>query len=97
MIPQAATAMPSAKTVVIVRPSETKNIFDRIQRTYDEAMLLDDGALEQLLWQIARVQHKAIEQRAYQIFLDRGGTHGQDLHDWLEAERLLVGSPRLNQ
>lgn len=84
--------MPSAKTAAAVRPIETKNIFDQIQRTYDEAMLLDDGALEQLLWQIARVQHKAIEQRAYQIFLDHGGTHGHDLDDWLEAERLLVGS-----
>ena len=31
-----------------------------------------------------------IELRAYQIYLDRGGVHGQDVEDWLRAERELV-------
>ncbi len=30
-----------------------------------------------------------IERRAYEIYLERGGSHGQDLEDWLQAEREL--------
>jgi len=31
-----------------------------------------------------------IELRAYQIYVERGRTHGQDVEDWLQAERELV-------
>ena len=31
-----------------------------------------------------------IELRAYQIYLGRGGAQGQDLEDWLRAERELL-------
>jgi len=31
-----------------------------------------------------------IEVRAYQIYVARGGAHGQDVDDWLQAERELV-------
>jgi hypothetical protein len=31
-----------------------------------------------------------IELRAYQIYVERGGTHGQDVEDWLQAECELV-------
>ncbi len=30
-----------------------------------------------------------IERRAHRIYLERGGTHGRDLDDWLQAEREL--------
>ena len=30
-----------------------------------------------------------IAQRAYELYLARGGTHGRDLEDWLEARRQL--------
>ena len=30
-----------------------------------------------------------IRQRAYERFCERGGEHGRDLEDWLEAEREL--------
>jgi hypothetical protein len=30
-----------------------------------------------------------IAQRAYELYLARGGTHGHDLEDWLEARRQL--------
>ncbi len=30
-----------------------------------------------------------IELRAYQIYFERGGAHGHDVDDWLEAEREL--------
>ncbi|MFI5397447.1 MAG: DUF2934 domain-containing protein [Candidatus Binatia bacterium] len=30
-----------------------------------------------------------IAQRAFELFLARGATHGQDVEDWLRAERQL--------
>ena len=31
--------------------------------------------------------HEEIALRAYEIYLQRGSVHGQDLDDWLQAER----------
>lgn len=31
-----------------------------------------------------------IELRAYQIYLERGGAQGNDVEDWLQAERELL-------
>lgn len=33
--------------------------------------------------------NEEIAARAYEIFLLRGGSHGSDLEDWLQAEREL--------
>lgn len=30
-----------------------------------------------------------IARRAYELFIDRGGEHGHDMEDWLQAEREL--------
>jgi hypothetical protein len=35
-----------------------------------------------------------IRQLAYDIHVERGGTHGQDLDDWLRAERELEAKYR---
>jgi hypothetical protein len=35
----------------------------------------------------------AVARRAYEIFQNRGGNHGADLDDWLEAERQLRPGP----
>jgi Protein of unknown function (DUF2934) len=38
-----------------------------------------------------------VARRAYALFLSRGGQHGRDVDDWLEAERQLMSngaSPR---
>jgi hypothetical protein len=35
----------------------------------------------------------AVAKRAYEIFQNRGGDHGADLDDWLEAERQLKPGP----
>ena len=32
-----------------------------------------------------------ISRRAYELFLERGGTHGADMDDWLRAEHELGG------
>jgi hypothetical protein len=31
-----------------------------------------------------------IAERAYELYLERGGTHGQDWEDWLIAEREVM-------
>jgi len=33
-----------------------------------------------------------VARRAYELFLERGGTHGQDRNDWLSAERQLLST-----
>lgn len=40
-----------------------------------------------------------IAERAYQLYIERGGRHGKDLDDWLEAERELArrGSKRTSR
>jgi hypothetical protein len=38
----------------------------------------------------ARPGREEIEVRAYQIYIQRGGTPGQDVEDWLQAERELL-------
>ena len=35
----------------------------------------------------------AVAKRAYEIYQTRGGSHGADLDDWLEAERQLKPGP----
>ncbi len=35
---------------------------------------------------------EAIARRAYEIYTARGGTHGYDIEDWLQAERELLGN-----
>ena len=35
------------------------------------------------------IQQK-IEKKAYELFEQRGASHGSDLEDWLEAERIIL-------
>jgi Protein of unknown function (DUF2934) len=35
------------------------------------------------------LSHSEIAEAAYQRYLNRGGAHGQDINDWMEAEREL--------
>ncbi len=37
------------------------------------------------------VTKEQIATRAYQLFVARGGRHGYDIEDWLQAERELLG------
>jgi hypothetical protein len=38
-----------------------------------------------------RPTRKQIEQRAYELYLQRGGQDGWDFDDWIAAERELLG------
>jgi hypothetical protein len=35
---------------------------------------------------------EAVKRRAYELFLERGGIHGEDWNDWFSAERQLLGA-----
>lgn len=65
--------------------------------------LEDEQTFEQVFSQMEALAHDArkkspmheeIALRAYQIFLQRGGLHGQDLEDWFEAEWQLLAERR---
>ena len=40
---------------------------------------------------------REVEARAYEIFLERGGTHGSDMDDWLRAESELQAKPTIER
>ena len=40
--------------------------------------------------------HPQIAHRAFEIYISRGGDHGQDMGDWFEAERQLVAELQRN-
>lgn len=42
---------------------------------------------------VRRPTHQEIAARAYQIWLERGMTHGHDVDDWLQAEYELMQTP----
>ena len=39
----------------------------------------------------ATVSAEEVSRRAYELFLERGASHGADIDDWLRAERELGG------
>lgn len=57
---------------------------------FPKSAVWDERRLEELLCQAAGFQRKQIERCAYEIFLNRGGTHGHDVDDWLQAQRELL-------
>jgi hypothetical protein len=44
---------------------------------------LDDKAL-----------YEMIEKKAYELYEERGGEHGKEMDDWLEAERIVLGKKK---
>lgn len=42
-----------------------------------------------------RLRHQRIAEKAYELYQRRGCCHGQDLDDWLEAERLVLAKIEL--
>jgi DUF2934 family protein len=39
---------------------------------------------------VAAPDRERIASRAYELWIQRGGAHGRDVEDWLDAERELV-------
>jgi len=47
--------------------------------------------------QMVKVSPDEIAQRAYELFMARGGAHGSDLDDWLVAESELMRGRGMRQ
>jgi hypothetical protein len=47
--------------------------------------------------QMVKVSPDEIAQRAYELFMSRGGVHGNDLDDWLIAESELMRARGMRQ
>jgi hypothetical protein len=47
--------------------------------------------------QMVKVSPDEIAQRAYELYMARGGAHGNDLDDWLIAESELMGARGMRQ
>ena len=43
------------------------------------------------------INRERIANRAYELYMARGGADGQDLQDWLEAEREVEGERASNR
>ena len=41
-----------------------------------------------------RTLQEMIAKKAHELYEKRGGGHGSDLDDWLEAERIVMGKKR---
>ena len=41
-----------------------------------------------------RTLQELIAKKAHELYEKRGGGHGSDLDDWLEAERIVIGKKR---
>jgi len=47
--------------------------------------------------QMVTIPQEEIAERAYQLFMARGGAHGNDVDDWLHAESELVRARLMRQ
>ena len=54
-----------------------------------ERATANERALKSRVTQLAVVTDNDIARRAYELFLARGGEHGHDVEDWVQAEREL--------
>lgn len=61
--------------------SDMTNSEQIVPREQPSTMDSPEGSTE------ARSDQNLIARRAYAIYQERGGEHGRDLDDWLEAER----------
>jgi Protein of unknown function (DUF2934) len=62
------------------------------QKTDDAVTLAADRSSKMLTDGVANVTDSDIARRAYDLYEQRGGEHGDDWDDWLQAERKTVRS-----
>jgi hypothetical protein len=73
--------------------TETPREFDSRPRQGDplEHQIVADRIATEPATQPIVAEDDAIAQRAYELYQARGGTHGADVDDWLQAEREIRG------
>lgn len=86
----------------MARPLIDNGAMAKVRRTRDSGQIAsaDDtaasqdriAAAEDNRQQTTENSPDRIAARAYELYLARGGGHGQDWDDWLEAERELASS-----
>ena len=59
------------------------------RRRADNVLTLPTAEMNALPQQAATISDSDIARRAYELYERRGGHHGQDVDDWLQAEREL--------
>jgi hypothetical protein len=82
------------KEMVAVRKGNEATARQRIQNAVKEAVAtiqeINEAAPDGVAHREPDIE--TIRVRAYEIFLARGATHGEDFADWLIAERELRGA-----
>ena len=77
------TRGPAEETPAQAADTAIAGTLDSTDETTTDILAADTGPTED-----------EIRTRAYHRYLERGGTHGQDFDDWLEAERELKTDKR---
>jgi Protein of unknown function (DUF2934) len=75
----ASTAAPESADTFAARPAQTDSF---------ERDMPPEGQSDPLGFQPSEEE---IRYRAYLLYIERGGEHGMDFEDWLQAERELKG------
>jgi hypothetical protein len=74
---------------------QTSSIEERVERVADKASV-PEASTEPTADSNATppaVSAERIAQRAYEIYIERGGEHGRDTDDWFRAEAELINTP----
>ena len=87
--PASQSADAAVRTETVTEPTEARTaspVEDRVETRTDERVVesvavRDDAASEP--------SEEEIRRRAYELYLSRGGVDGDDVSDWLAAERLV--------
>ena len=62
---------------------EPAQATDALQKDPSPSAMPDDGA-----------RFERVRQRAYELYVKRGNSSGDEMEDWLEAERQIDAEPR---
>jgi hypothetical protein len=76
----ATQAVPKSRSSGAARPRTDRNVVEQMPE-------LDAGNQSESM--SSEPSEEDIRMRAYHRYLERGGGHGMDFEDWLEAEREL--------
>ena len=68
---------------------ETKTAFSNAFRSASQGATKPEGRLTVRPAKKTQDLQKRIEEKAYELFERRGYSHGNDLADWFEAERII--------
>ena len=79
-----------SRPLVRVQPEEPISSFTPVRE--DNAVNTATGRPVRSVGEPSAPATEDIARRAFDLFLARGGEHGHDVHDWLQAERELGGA-----